>query len=641
MASRSDIASPTSVSRHSIFLLLAACLTPSAFASNIPGGNGDRGNVSLSHHGEDYDFDNGNVKVSINGPSATITEFKYHGTDFINQVGRHDAIYWSMDGGASYQNPSHAVCMVKTDTPDMADIGCKSKYNGSQPHAFDIDIHYVLRRGNTGLYVYAILSHPASYPSTTVGEWRIVWQTPQIGDKWLLEKIYVDQTRHWIMPTPAEMANRIPTPIKEISFFRSGPWANKGESKYTYSATYEDINTFGFASDIHKLGAWTVLGSFEYYNDGPRKQDLTGLEAGMTHHFGRNHYGGTGIHVDAGENWSKVFGPFLLYLNDGADGDHLWHDAQQQAATEQAAWPYDWLKDLPEYATPNERGSVSGTFNVADRLKPGQTGTHAWIGLTQPLPGEDFQSESKNYQYWQRVAPDGSFKIPNARPGTYTLYAFVDGETGQYQQENVVVTSAKDSPLGTITWNVPRSGNWLAFEIGKPDRDSTEFFHGKDFFMPYLYKAFSLEFPNPLVFTVGSSNLARDWNYAQTSYHPVGKDPQPWPWQIKFNLPPDLPKDGSANLVLAFAGAGHKAQVQVSANGSVITAVSPDIVNANSLLRQSSHDKYSVKNISIPMAHLHAGTNTIELLETNYRADDSYVMYDYVTLEMPSTPPIK
>jgi rhamnogalacturonan endolyase len=622
-------------------LLALTLLTLPAHASTTPGGNGDTGKVTLAHHGENYDFDNGNVKVTLNGPTATITDFRYHGTDFINQVGKHEAIYWSMDGGASYQNPAHATCTVKTDTPDMADVGCKVKYDGSQPHAFDIDIHYVLRRGNTGLYVYAILSHPASYPETSVGEWRIVWQTPQVGDKFLLEKIYVDKLRHWVYPTPAEYAQEIHTPIKEISFMRSGPWANKGESKYTYSATYEDIGTFGFASDVHKLGAWTVLGSFEYYNDGPRKQDLTALAGGMTHHFGRNHYGDTGIHVAAGEEWSKLFGPFLLYLNSGADGDTLWHDAQQQSATEQAAWPYAWLTGLPQYPSAAERGSASGKFFVADKLKPTQTGAKAWIGLTQPPPGLDFQSETKNYQYWSRVAPDGTFHIPNARPGTYTLYAFVDGETGVYKQENVTVAAGKDTPLGDVTWTVPRLGNWLAFEIGTPDRDTTEFRHGQDYFMPYLYKGFPLEFPNPLVYTVGSSNPARDWNYAQSSYHPVGKDPQPWPWQIKFNLPADLPKTGNANLVLAFAGAGHRAHVQVNVNGTETGSATPEIEEANSLLRQGSHDKYSVSNIAVPMERLHPGSNTIELIETNYKPDDAYVMYDYITLEMPGTPPAK
>jgi len=624
--------------RHTTSLLLAALLAPMALASTVPGGDGVRANVTLAQNGNNFEFDNGNVKVTINGPTATVTDFRFHDTAFINSFGRHNAIYWSMDGGNTYQNPSHAVCSVKTDTTEMADVGCKVKYDGSQPHAFDIDIHYVLRRGSTGLYVYAILSHPANYPATSVGEWRIVWQTPQIGDQWLLEKIYVDQLRHWTMPSPAVYAQRIPTPIKEISYFRSGPWAGQGESKYTYSASYEDIGTFGFASDLHKLGAWTVLGSFEYYNDGPRKQDLTCLEGGMTHHFGRNHYGDTGIHVDAGEAWSKIFGPFLLYLNAGDDGDNLWRDAQQQSATERAAWPYAWLTGVPEYPSGAQRGSVSGKFLVADKLKPTQTGAHAWIGLTQPPPGLDFQSETKNYQYWSRVAPDGSFKIRNARPGTYTLYAFVDGETGIYRQENVTVTADRDAPLGDIMWTVPRAGSWLAFEIGTPDRDTTEFFHGNDYFMPYLYKSFAQQFSNPLVYTVGVSKPSRDWNYAQSSYHPAGKDPEPWRWQIKFNLPTNLPSKGDASLVLAFAGAGHRAEVQVSVNGKGAGSVSPDFEEANSLLRQGSHDKYAVKRVAVPMSHLHPGSNMIELVETNYKPDDAYVMYDYITLEMPGTP---
>jgi rhamnogalacturonan endolyase len=210
---------------------------------------------------------------------------------------------------------------------------------------------------------------------------------------------------------------------------------------------------------------------------------------------------------------------------------------------------------------------------------------------------------------------------------------------GVYKQENVLVTAGKDIQLGNVQWDVPRAGNWLAFEIGYPDRDTREFVHGNDFFMPYLYKAFTLEFPNPLVYTVGISKPDKDWNYAQASYHPVGKDPQPWPWDIKFNLPASTDSTGDANLVLAFAGAGHKARVQVSVNGVVLDTVEPDLVEGNSLLRQGSHDKYSVKNVKVPMSKLHPGSNTIELLETGYRADDTYVMYDYVTLEMPGTPP--
>jgi len=48
-----------------------------------------------------------------------------------------------------------------------------------------------------------------------------------------------------------------------------------------------------------------------------------------------------------------------------------------------------------------------------------------------------------------------------------------------------------------------------------------------------------------------------------------------------------------------------------------------------------------VNHASAFLSHLHPGSNTIELLETNYKPDDAYVMYDYLALEMPGTPPAK
>jgi rhamnogalacturonan endolyase len=245
--------------------------------------------------------------------------------------------------------------------------------------------------------------------------------------------------------------------------------------------------------------------------------------------------------------------------------------------------------------------------------------------------------EANNYQYWSRVATDGSFKIANARPGTYTLYAFVDGEVGQYMQANVTVT-AGETHKQDIVWAVPRTGNWLAWEIGKPDRDTTEFHHGNNYFMPYLYKGFALKFPNPLIYTVGVSNPAKDWNYMQSGYHPPNAPPVPWKWQIKFNLP-QITKDGDATLILAIAGS-NRGKVEVNVNdGSPLAEFTPAFDGGNGLLRQGSHGKYSVRNVTIPMSKLHVGANTIELVEANFKEDASYVAYDYVALEMPGDPP--
>ena len=65
------------------------------------------------------------------------------------------------------------------------------------------------------------------------------------------------------------------------------------------------------------------------------------------------------------------------------------------------------------------------------------------------------------------------------------------------------------------------------------------------------------EVPNPLEFTVGRSDPAKDWFYAQTRHAKDGAKGEgkadafePAKWRIHFNL--DRPPTGDATLTLAF-----------------------------------------------------------------------------------------
>src|SRR5262249_45470218 len=149
---------------------------------------------------------------------------------------------------------------------------------------------------------------------------------------------------------------------------------------------------------------WAVLGGFEFLNDGPPKQDLTVAEGYTLLHYGRNHYDGSSTIIAAGESWSKIYGPWLLYINSCPSGaDACWADAKAKAQTERAAWPYSWLITTPLYPQADGRGTVTGSLVVNDRLKPSLTGAGAWVGLAQPDPGGNWQYESKRYQYWVRA----------------------------------------------------------------------------------------------------------------------------------------------------------------------------------------------------------------------------------------------
>ena len=365
-----------------IFLILAWCVPP--VRANDPGGGaaGVGANVALATTSSTATLSNGVITAVIQKTSAKVSSYLFNGTQMVDTA---NPIYYSMDGGTSYEQPSNCVFSITTQTTDMVDVSCKRTWTSTAgyQHVFDIDLHFVLRRGDTGLYAYAILDHPAAYPATAVGEWRIVWKLPHSSTTFTFERAYIDDLRHWEMPSYYDYQHASPTGIAEIVKLTTGVMAGKYDGKYSYAARYSEIGTWGHASNIAKKGVWFVLGGQDYFNDGPTKQDLTSSESYILMHFGRNHYDGSSTSVAAGEAWRKCYGPFLLYCNSTTTssnaGDALWADAKAQVAAERSAWPYAWLAttDHPALAA---RGTVTGRFIVADPLKPALTGANANIG---------------------------------------------------------------------------------------------------------------------------------------------------------------------------------------------------------------------------------------------------------------------
>jgi rhamnogalacturonan endolyase len=561
---------------------------------------------------------NGLVSATIDTAGASMKKYTYRGFDLLS------AGYFSMDGGTNYRTPANCRYSVKVQTPDTVDIAMKRAWS-NEPQAFDIDVHYVLRRGDTGIYVYALLDHPAAYPVGGYGEWRYVWKLPDDT----LEHIFTDDQRQWAMANSKD--KRETTGIKEITKLLTGVRAGQFDCKYDYSVSYYDNGTWGHASDKNKVGAFMVLGSQEFFNDGPTKQDLNAA-AGINHiHFGMNHYNGSNVSVPNGTAWQKMFGPFLLYVNHADTAQACWQDAKAQVAKERQAWPYAWLTNNPAYPTKAQRGTVTGTFAVSDPLKPKVTGAGAWIGLAAPEPGKNWQFDSMNYQFWTHVSDAGTFNIPNIRPGKYTLYAFTIGEVGEFSRADIDVRPGQSLDLGKITWTPPHKGTSIAWEIGTPDRTAKEFRHGDDYFHGYVWQNYTKEFPNPIEYTIGKSDPAKDWNYAQTIYGDSGK---PNVWNVHFNL--DRAPAGDASLTFAIASAQH-GSAHVALNGTKLEDLNPSVQGGNALLRESIHAKYCVEYITVPRSAMRAGANTLSLTfgTTNPKSADAHIMYDYIAMELP------
>jgi rhamnogalacturonan endolyase len=586
--------------------------------------------VTLETNATQVILANGFLTARVQIASATIASLTYCGREMVK-----GGIYFSMGGGDSFQLPSRSRLRVQTNTPEIVDIAflCGGP---DKPHKVDIEIHYVLKRDTPGIYSYAVLRHPRHYPATSIGEWRMVWKL----DQDLLERICVDSMRNWVKPSAADLARAESTGIKEIVRLTSGSWAGRDTCKYMYSVAYDEVGCFGHASDRNRIGAWAVFGGYDYFNDGPGKQELSAADGVIHIHFGRNHYNGSSARIAAGETWSKVYGPWLLYLNTNTAGaSALWADAQARARAESRAWPYAWVSGVPEYPPTSQRGSVIGRMEVRDILRPSlAAGTNTWVGLV-PRDATHWQFDSKGYQYWTRARPDGSFYLPHVRPGTYTLSSYTTGAMGEYTYSNIVVRASQAAALGTLRWDVPRRGSVLAWEIGIPDRSAREFRHGTNYWEAYLWKKFPREFRNPLEYHVGRSDWSRDWNYAQSGYG-SGRELVPWEWRIHFPLT-NLPRTGDATLTLAWAAADRfTLRVFVNQGRSPVATLDPSAFGGgqggNTLIRQGIRAKYGVNRVTIPVSMLRAGTNTITLVPRGLYGAFTHAMYDSLSLELPA-----
>ena len=683
------------------FLLLAA----GPVRANLPGGFTPGVTTPVTTGFEafgkrtDRYLDNGilHVLIATNGNVDSIKYLKpgspgtpaANGTEMVSQFdppfldfdgGRTQIYYiWSKDitfrvGDFSWGDFSY-FSMVNLVT--NIDLGYLRTYNPARHRTIaDLMVHYSLGQGNSALYIYLVINHPARYHIYTncqIDFIQMKWPVAHDAINFLCEKIYIDhgvktglsqngiqQTRDALAPNFYDVHHEadIDPPSKgatAVCRMTTGVFSNQLTGKYSYNVDYYKLGTWGRASDKNKVGQWVVTGSHEYINNGPTVCDYPNddtygyiyMTASSGHY--QNRHGG--VNVNSNANWTKVFGPWALYFNNGDSGDACWQDAKNQALAEQQAWPYTWLTASAVYQPRSQRATVTGKLIIHDALRPGASAAGAWVGLAAPDSGKEnapdnWQFQADGYQYWVQAAADGTFTIPKVQtfstyggPATFQLYAFSAGTNrttgcvGEFSTGPFTFDSGPTN-LGTLTWNVPHQGASLAWEIGYPNRTADKFRHGDEYAKPELWLNFANEFSNPLEYTVGVSDWSKDWNYAQCGYLKDGKWTQ-WVWRIHFNLT-NPPASGDATLTLACASAHYVAiRIYVNDEDKKLTSVIPAISGGIAVARQGIHAKYDVERVSFPMSLLNNGPNRITLVAGSTN-EFTHVMYDYLSLELPA-----
>lgn len=580
---------------------------------------------------------NGIIEAKIQKGTSNIQSLKINGVETLLQTNTSNptrvGTYYDLTSSADFETIFGATFSIKEETADYIDVSFSRPYiAGVNKTPVDADIHYVLKKNDTGLYTYSILRHKASYPNFDLGSWRqVLWINNTVTDK-----ICVNDLKTWNMPQPGDAWS--PTPIPEIIKIDSGVRAGKYDGKYQFSESLIGLKAYGHSTDKNNLGIWTVMGNHEYFNSGPSHHDLNAASGIIHVCMNGVHYGSAGFNVLQGEEWSKIYGPYLIYANQKSTATENWDDAKARAAKDETEWPYAWLTNTPEYPLAAGRGNIIGNFSIVDPSKTEVNGGGAWIGVTKLSDDSNgnWQFEEENYQYWVKTDASGNFNIKNVRPGTYTLFAYKDGTTGEYRQETVVVTAAATTNIGNINWAIPRANGKLIFEIGVPNRTAEEYKFGDfDYCEGFVEKKFATTFTNPIEYNTEDKNWATALPYVQSGYFNTDGTRSLWDWNINFTLTGTIPTTGNAKLTIAYASSDH-AQNWIFINGTRVTPSSgyyPPNGGGNAFLRQSNHAKYGLATFDIPYSKLKTGKNTIKLQMPSTSSGSNHVMYDYISLE--------
>ncbi len=633
--------------------------------------------VTLAEDEKTYTMNNGIVQAVVSKESGDLVSLRYKGLEMLatfytadgsrpdldrdppgeNRAGLnrgmtdHQYGFWSHDAmGPRNTDAARAIITIdpKANGGKRAEVAVKGISNGrrmgtgpgaGKPGNFvaDVEIRWAIGRGESGVYTYTQFDHQPEYPATSITEARFCAKLADFFD-WMS----VAQDEHHNKYYPATL--------------REG-------DKYVYTTNQYRNPAFGWSSTTRNVGFFIINPSNEFMSGGPTKVEFLGhrdtnqvAAPCVLNYWRSSHYGGADVTVAAGEQWTKVIGPFMLYVNSGSDPQAIYADARAQAAVQQKKWPMDWVKGV-DYPPSSRRATVYGQIILNDSQAAVKKLPNLMVGLTAPeyrvsdaqgfQRTIDWQIDAKYYQFWAPGSENGAFSIPNVRPGVYALRAFADGVLGELAKADIKVEPGKDLDLGKVTWTPVRKGKQL-WEIGIPNRNASEFFKASSYWEPDAPRNYADLFPDDINFVIGKSDFAKDWYFAHVPHYvgdptvtPAPASPffgptytgRETPRMITFDLP-SAPK-GTATLRVAINGTGVQA-IPVIVNGE--RAGQLDRLRGDGTIsRHGSQGLWYEKELSFNAAMLKAGTNTLILTVPAGNVNNG-MLYDYLRLELSFSP---
>ena len=551
------------------------------------------GDVTMSVSGMTTKMSDGTWSITINS-SGRVSSLQRKGTEFLASNG----IYfdYTTSEGNKGLSPSK-VTIIKNSAEH-----CEVLYSATSGNTI-FEQGFIMRKGVPGIYSYVIATGTATSANEPIKEARVC---SRLADGML--NGYVDWRMNGRIPSNSEMA----TAEKEENTIQDATYRLADGSIYTkYNwANYIERDTLHGLRDNSYYGLYNIPVSYEWINGGCDRQELTVHATSKSpitiQMLQGEHFGGQAMVLNEGEK--KLYGPFLICTTYSKNPVS---SARNQWVKEVAEWPYQWFEnDL----YPRERGTVRGHLNVTT----GQRNDSVRIILAQEKGKEPIEM-MHGYQFWTLTDANGDFEIKNVRPDTYHLFAYAKaGEvTDMLELDDITVTTG-DNNMGTIDWT-PKKYTQLLWMIGQNDRRSSEFKYSDALRQYGLWE----QVPANLTYTIGQSNEATDWYYAQTQKGGT--------WTVKFNL--DERPAGRVYLTASLAGcSGTGSTITVKVNGTQRATWKPGVNDAciyRSAINSGRHYVFTTDFIN---TGLKVGENTVTFTYSGGGSKDG-IMYDCIKME--------
>ena len=593
--------------------------------------------VSLQFE-ESIILDNGIVSLGIGGDGTLHELYLGDGPNLVTRG------YWNCNGNGydaagSAVAPQFAILQgrarVVHQSADLVEVAFVRE--PAAPFFFRTALHYVLRRGESGFYLFMTAAHDAQMPAGDITQYAYNLRlAPQYFDY-----IAVDDMRRHQSHTCEEEAAA--DALMDATFALAD---GRVVSKYNYCHAIEDdeFGLYGWAGS--QAGVWFMQASGEYYGSAPFRVLLTSHQTAKTPiiiwQVHCVHRGGYEMEFPPADetNWQKIYGPAFVYLNQGRDYDAMWSDAKTAVAGLEQEWPFAWMDhDL----FPLNRGQVSGRLDFDD----GTPALDAWVILAPE--GSHWSMENRGYHFWTRTDAQGRFRLQGVRQGRYTLFALGEDQFYEFRQDGIVLSAGEEVSVGRLTWQRMRHGRRI-WQLGIADRSTGEFANGDDFHHWGLWRRYPINFPQDIRFVIGQSQEREDWNFAHWNWY--SRDNA---WNIVFDLEQNL--RGAARLTLGIAGArgangrgfgdnSRAAEVGVWVNDEQVDVFSVASTGGDSYRSARQSTRYSVRELDFDAGLLRPGENVVSLrhiLADRYAAGEEKgergsgpgcLMYDAIRLEV-------